>query len=369
MDDNGSSLPLGRQRVEKQLENLQKLGLQIRDIDHAREVLNQIPYYRLVKPYSEDVKDVDGNYIGGASFTLLEERYRCDSELRQQILSVLQQFEVTLRCRMANVLEGRYGKFGYLNIENYATERNGFSSFFNNLKNNATSYDETASPILLHFWKRGKTVPAYAILECISFGQVVSFFRYLKTEDGKEILRLYDSGITSLRLFSSWLHAISYLRNICAHYEKLFRRRVTIAPDLKAKVDTDLDRYTIFAILCCMRFIVADQEDWVTFVESLESIFDSYEGIVSPEDYGFIPDWKDRLLDQTGETADVINGSDAVSRAQRKFLQSLVGRTQEMLSPGDRVILSRIINDLTPVEMDILCTLSHRLQERNWELP
>ena len=54
--------------VEDQIENLKAIGLTINDEAKAKELLNDISYYRIIKGYSFGLKDQNGVYIKGVSF-------------------------------------------------------------------------------------------------------------------------------------------------------------------------------------------------------------------------------------------------------------------------------------------------------------
>ena len=43
--------------VDKQIENLISLGLQIEDKNYAKNVLSRVSYYRLIKAYSRTLKE------------------------------------------------------------------------------------------------------------------------------------------------------------------------------------------------------------------------------------------------------------------------------------------------------------------------
>ena len=48
--------------LNEQIENLISLGLEIEDRNYAKNVLNRVSYYRLIKAYSITLKE-DGKYI------------------------------------------------------------------------------------------------------------------------------------------------------------------------------------------------------------------------------------------------------------------------------------------------------------------
>ncbi len=65
------------------------------------------------------------------------------------------------------------------------------------------------------------------VFEVLSFGSVSQVFKKLKRGNQKLIAKAFglDGGV-----LASWLHAISYLRNLVAHHQRLWNRSFTIKP-------------------------------------------------------------------------------------------------------------------------------------------
>ena len=82
--------PIG---IDKQIENLVSLGLEIKDTSYAKDVLNRVSYYRLIKAYSITLKE-DGRYIEGTTFENIVELYLFDMEFRHILFSLIEHIEV-----------------------------------------------------------------------------------------------------------------------------------------------------------------------------------------------------------------------------------------------------------------------------------
>ncbi|HOG73259.1 MAG TPA: Abi family protein, partial [Tenuifilaceae bacterium] len=68
--------------------------------------------------------------------------------------------------------------------------------------------------------------PSWMMLEVSSFGTLSSLYNYLHPSwDKREIAKHF--GLAD-KVFSSWLHSIVYLRNICAHHARLWNREMQI---------------------------------------------------------------------------------------------------------------------------------------------
>lgn len=67
--------------------------------------------------------------------------------------------------------------------------------------------------------------PSWMIFEVLSLGTVSQIFKNLAREHQKPIAKQYDLDVS---IFVSWLHALSYLRNLAAHHQRLWNRRIPL---------------------------------------------------------------------------------------------------------------------------------------------
>ena len=130
--------------IDKQIENLKTINLEINDINYAKQVLKRISYYRLIKAYSITLKEK-------GKFEDIVNLYKFDVELRHLIFIVIEYVEVALRAEITNHFSLKYGNFGYQEIANFDKEeeqkkvvndlikeinRNKRSPFIKNFKDN-----------------------------------------------------------------------------------------------------------------------------------------------------------------------------------------------------------------------------------------
>ena len=134
--------------IEQQIENLKKLHLEFEDEEEAKEKLNTISYYRLVKAYSSSLKNREtGVYKKKVSFEHICRLYEFDDDLRRLLLPLLERIEITLRCRLTNYFSTEYGNLGYLEAKNFSGE-------YNELRRRMVSSIEMAaesSPSIKHY--------------------------------------------------------------------------------------------------------------------------------------------------------------------------------------------------------------------------
>ena len=57
--------------IDEQIQNLRGLGLNISDEDHARSILSDVSYFRLIKAYSLGLKQKNSTYNKGIKSKLM----------------------------------------------------------------------------------------------------------------------------------------------------------------------------------------------------------------------------------------------------------------------------------------------------------
>ena len=280
--------------IADQIENLKTNNLIIEDEEDASRVLNEVSYYRLIKAYGKYFTNKNGRYNDGTSFERVWRVYEFDDELRQLIIPYIQRIEITLRCRISNYFCVRYGVLGYKTRENF--EEGKFDEL--DEKIDLCFIQAKDSPIMKNFKNNYEDglPPFYAAVELFSFGVLVRFFNSMRLEDRKAIADMYVN--VNEYYLGSWLKSISYVRNLCMHYNRLYSRTLVDSPKLYKRQDGDVDSKTLFSVFCCMRYLYSEYGDWRSFVGALADLLDDYKDCVKPSKLGFINNWEAKLLDQ-----------------------------------------------------------------------
>lgn len=277
-------------KVEEQLANLKALNLIIEDDEYAEEILNDISYFRLIKAYSLGLKPKNGEYNENVSFNQIVNLYKFNANFRQLLFSIVERVEVNLRCRIANYFSVRYGVFGYEDQNNFENPQ--YHQLFlvdiqqeigRNLK----------SPFVRNFQDNyDGRIPMYALVELFSFGTLSKFFKNMKNVDKKAIASIYGVGYTYLE---SWFESIAYVRNLCAHYGRIYNAKFTKKPMLyKQDIAIGADNGRMFAILLCISRLVKHDTHWIDFLDKMELIVEKYS-IVDISTMGFPLEWKQYL--------------------------------------------------------------------------
>jgi len=278
--------------VKRQIENLKNLGLTVEDEEATCRFLNNVSYFRLIKGFGGGLKNEDLTFKSGVSFDQIKGLYIFNAKLRHLIFSQIEKVEVNLRCRIANYFSCRYGVLGYKDPNNFKDpnyharflkeisieiERNAKSAFVKNFQNN---YE-------------GGELPFYALIELFSFGMLSKFFKNMKNEDKKEIAKYYGVGYPYLE---NWVEHLAVVRNVCAHYGRLYNVNLTSRPQLyRQYTERKITNYRVFATFICLKHLLPNDEHWNSFIVKVSMLIDKFP-CANPAYMGFPKkDWEKLL--------------------------------------------------------------------------
>ena len=277
--------------IKEQINNLQEIGLIINDEEYAEKILNDISYFRLIKAYSLNLKIKNGNYSNSATFEHLVELYLFNANFRQILFPEIEKIEINIRCRISNYFADTYGVLGYKDSNNF--ENSTYHSYFirdieDEIRRNSKA------PFVKNFRENyaGGDLPMYALIEVFSFGTLSKFFKNMKNADKKAIAATFGVGYT---YFESWIESIAYVRNMCAHYGRLYNAKLSKTPILyKEYTQAGIGNNRIFGLLLCIRILLNKDFHWNMYVDNIGLLFDKYENI-DIKTMGFPENWNELL--------------------------------------------------------------------------
>jgi len=277
--------------VSEQIANLREKGMIIENEDFAKTFLNDVSYFRLIKAYSIGLKVKNGNYDKNVRFEDVVNLYLFNSNFRQQIFLQIEKVEINLRCRLSNYFCNRYGVLGYEDVNNFvdATHHN---ELLEDVQREVAR--NTKAPFVKNFLYgyEDSKIPLYALVELFSFGTLSKFYKNMKNEDKKAVAVMYGVGYT---YFESWIEALSYVRNVCAHYGRLYNAKLSKTPQLyKPYTEKGISNFRIFATLITLKYLVPNDRHWHDFLQVIELLIKKYPS-VNLNFIGFPKEWKEYL--------------------------------------------------------------------------
>ncbi len=276
--------------IKAQLEKLRSRGCEIEDEERAKFVLENINYYRLVHYFSVFLEN-KGRYREGTTFDKVMRVYDFDRLLRSLLLTALEEVEISMRAHISNFHALKYGALGYLNESCFDIHHN--HKFFTSKIDRLVESNTGEGLVTHHMRKYGGAFPLWVIMELFSFGMLNTFYSDLKTDDKKAIA---DKAFgISYRCVEDWLYCLSDLRNMCAHYNRLYGNKMESVPKQPGNYHRPLTN-SLYDHIIILKELYPRADIWKsTFLMRLEMLFMEYSDVVELEHIGFPDNWREEL--------------------------------------------------------------------------
>lgn len=234
---------------EEQLELLKARGMSVPDEVWAAAWLQRVGYYRLSAywyPFRVFRLEQDAatgalhsvrtdDFVAGTTFTDAVELYLFDRKLRVLLADALERIEVSLRVEVAYRL-GKIDTFAHLHEDSFhptfrerRDARSGTSVFAAWQQKHQGLVQRSKEDFVKHYReKHGPDMPIWVAIEVWDFGAVSQLLSMMKVPDQQAIAARY--GVADWKAFTSWVRALSYLRNLVAHHSRVWNRNMVSYP-------------------------------------------------------------------------------------------------------------------------------------------
>ena len=199
-----------------------------RDEACAYHHLANINYYRL-RGYWWDMQSDYTQHIfkPGSLFEDVIDRYHFDRRLRLILFDAIERIEIALRTRMIYHLSLAYNGLWYFNdllFDTTTITANGNTVYQNALDSLQSEINRTQEVFIQEHRSRypNQPVDAWKALEVASMGTLSKLYRSLKNHLPEKAIIANEMGLNSPPVFSGWLEAVVYIRNIIAHHSRLW---------------------------------------------------------------------------------------------------------------------------------------------------
>jgi abortive infection bacteriophage resistance protein len=275
--------------LDEQLEILKSRGLIVEDGERAKEILARVGYYRLTA-YTLSLK-TDDVFHKNISFNQIYRIYDFDLKFRLLLMEIIEVVEVSMRTHINLFLTEKYDGMGYIDSENFidASKHTRFMTDLNEL------LKLSKDVFVKHYYRKyDGEFPIWVAVEVMTFGVLSKLFKNMVKGDKNELGRKYYSGVQGDYL-ASWLHALCNLRNICAHYGRIYNRNFPFPPKLFVRDNKVIeDNYKMYTTIFIVKYMIKDKTYWNSWVERLRALVEEYTE-VDKALIGFPKDWY-RLL-------------------------------------------------------------------------
>ncbi len=219
--------------LEDQAVLLLKRGLKGVSKEELVEKLSRINYYRLrgyTYPY-QDNSLAGSPFLQNSKWVCIWNDYVFDSKLVNLVTGALGHIEVAIRSQLALEMSLEYGSRWYLDPKLCHNNQ----CFKENLKELREHWGRSREVFKKHYeedYDNSYLPPAWMIFETTTFGIVSKIYSNISNNIPAKIRIAEYFGFkkASVKVLVSWLQHLNLVRNICAHYSRLFSRSFIVRP-------------------------------------------------------------------------------------------------------------------------------------------
>jgi abortive infection bacteriophage resistance protein len=300
---------------EQQVLLLKSRGLIIPDEARASRYLQQISYFRL-SAYFLPYQKIKDQFNEGTEFDLILDNYKFDRELRLLVFDCIERVEIAIRAQMIYVLAHNYNSSHWQDILEVFTE-----PYTNRRGDRVNTYEEVQKIIrdncqskhpevfIKHYKEKYDTPtnpPSWMFMELLTIGELSRLYVGLRQNKDRQDIATFFALPHSV--FASWLHTLTYVRNICAHHSRLWNREFAIKPDILIKpkkmwvIPLFDNNHRTFYFLCTLKYLLWGANPNNHLSRKIDSLCKKYPnipvrfmGIPSDKD-GVLADWRNEAL-------------------------------------------------------------------------
>jgi abortive infection bacteriophage resistance protein len=211
----------------QQVALLEQRGMVISHRAAAEFYLGHLNYYRLAGyclPF--EVDHATHQLRPGTTFEQVMDLYVFDRELRLLALDAIERVEVSVRTRWAHTLGSTHSAHAHLN----ARLADDPVAWATNVSSLAKEVERSHDIFIKHFRStyQERLPPIWATCEVMSLGSLSRWYAQLRPmATRKKIAVAYHLDEAVLE---SFLHALTLIRNVCAHHGRLWNRELRVRP-------------------------------------------------------------------------------------------------------------------------------------------
>lgn len=279
-------------------------GLLCDDPVRLQRYLSTIGYYRLSAywlPFelpSHHSGTRNHRFRPDTTFDKVLGLYIFDRNLRMLVMEALERIEVAVRTSWANALALRHGSHAHMKSELFKSpwQHSG------DLGKIASDLERSKEPFVVHYRSQYRDPflpPIWAVVETMTLGSLSRWFKNTDdTDSKKEVSQALN--MPSIEILEQVLHALTPVRNVCAHHGRLWNRRFAMSlPQIKRikgrLVPPDAPHcqahylFNFLVVLDLLMVAVSPGSSWTRRVTALVETLDG-----GPHPMGFPGDWRDR---------------------------------------------------------------------------
>ena len=296
-----------------QLQQLIDRNLTVNDPAKAIEYLSQINYYRL-SAYFLPYQQVKDTFDQGTTFKQIIDTYSFDRELRLLVFDCIERIEIAIRTQFIYCMAIEYADSHWQ--DNNALFKTPYTNHvgrpidpYSDFQRIITRAKNARRPevFIKHYTDNYHTPsnpPSWMCFELLTIGELSHLYKGLRNRDDHRRISAYFD--LHFRTFTSWLHSLTYVRNICAHHSRLWNKDLAIEPLRLARpvgpwVGSPYSNNSrMFYFLCVLKYLLLRVNPGNRLKDKLIALFAKYPNV--PIKYMGIPsDGNGNLLNWENE--------------------------------------------------------------------
>ena len=298
-----------------QLALLKSRGISVTDELKAISILQEISYYRL-SAYFLPYQSVKDTFNPGTTFKQIIDTYSFDRELRLLVFDCIERIEIAIRTQIIYQMAYHYNDSHWqdnqsLFIKPYYNKIGIKVDLFSEFQSIISKAKTVRTPevFIQHYlnnYSSPSNPPSWMCFELLTIGEMSNIYRGLSSKvDKKRIASFFDLHPT---VFISWLHSLTYVRNICAHHARLWNKELAIKPELLLNPTGDWisipfnNNKRLFYFLCVLKYLLLRANPGNNLKVKLENLFAKYSTVpikylgIPTDGTGNMLNWQDEPL-------------------------------------------------------------------------
>ena len=282
--------------IPAQIALLMQRGMAVPEPQEAQHYLRFIGYYRL-SGYWFPFQHRDGSgqhdhFRPGVAFGDILNLYIFDRKLRLVVMDALERLEVAARTAISDVMSAAHGPHWFMAARHFEPRYN-HNGFLARVRDDIGGGNpNTRAQFIQHYYATYSTPdlpPSWMVFELLSFGTVSILYKNLQKAHRQAIASQFQLPPDKL---VSWLHALTHLRNVCAHHGRVWNRTFGISPTVpkseRGRVPAPRKFYAHALVMQILLHTVSGDTHWA---DRLATLLEEHPEI-DPAAMGFPPGWR-----------------------------------------------------------------------------
>lgn len=289
--------------IAEQASLILERGLVCDDRARLEKYLSTIGYYRLSAywlPFEHpcEISNTRSHkFRPGTTFDNVLALYVFDRKLRMLVMEAMERVEVAIRTRWANALAQKHGSHAYMQSELFKNPWQHSAD----LGKIAANLEVSKEPFIVHYrrqYSRPFLPPIWAVVETMTLGGLSRWFKNNSdTAAKKEVAQAFN--MPTIEVLEHVLHALTPVRNVCAHHGRLWNRRFAMSLPRIKRFEHRLVRpeapnaqaHYLFNFLVILDLLMTATSPGSSWTTRLLALIDTLDGGALP--MGFPVDWRE----------------------------------------------------------------------------